>query len=390
MSERIKDLSNDLAGITVVSLEQAVAAPYVSVRLAEAGARVIKIERAEGDFARHYDSLVLGQSAYFVWLNAGKESVVLDLRQPQDKQLLDSMLAQADIFIQNLAPGALQRLGFDPDLLRTQYPELIICSISGYGETGPYRDQKAYDLLIQAETGLCSVTGIGEELTRVGVSVSDIAAGMTAYQEILQALFARQRDPQHAGRQINVSLFHATADWMNVPYLQHRYGNFTPANHGLKHPSIAPYGAFLCCDNKAVLISIQNDVEWRSLCSQVLDDLEMADDPRFVSNQLRVEHRQVLDALVGDVFGRHTREQIIEKLNLARIAFGRLSDLNDLAEHPQNRYRTVETGNGQVNMLGRGAEVAGRKTDGLNDAVLTVPAVGEHTAQITAEFGKTV
>ncbi|MFT4721810.1 MAG: crotonobetainyl-CoA:carnitine CoA-transferase CaiB-like acyl-CoA transferase [Candidatus Azotimanducaceae bacterium] len=377
---------NDLAGITVVSLEQAVAAPYVSGRLAEAGARVIKIERAEGDFARHYDSLVLGQSAYFVWLNAGKESVVLDLRQPQDKQLLDAMLAQADIFIQNLAPGALQRLGFDPERLQEQHPELIICSISGYGETGPYRDQKAYDLLIQAETGLCSVTGVGEELTRVGVSVSDIAAGMTAYQEILQALFTRERDPQRAGRHINVSLFHATADWMNVPYLQHRYGDFTPANHGLKHPSIAPYGAFACGDNKAVLISIQNDVEWRNLCRDVLDDMAMADDPRFVSNQSRVEHRQALDALISDVFYRHTREQIIEKLNAARIAFGRLSDLGDLAQHPQNRYRDVDTANGRVVMLGRGAQIVERQADDALQAS-KLPEVGEHTASVRAEFG---
>jgi len=377
---------NDLAGITVVSLEQAVAAPYVSGRLAEAGARVIKIERAEGDFARHYDSLVRGQSAYFVWLNAGKESVVLDLRQPQDKQLLDAMLAQADIFIQNLAPGALQRLGFDPERLQEQHPELIICSISGYGETGPYRDQKAYDLLIQAETGLCSVTGVGEQLTRVGVSVSDIAAGMTAYQEILQALFTRERDPQRAGRHINVSLFHATADWMNVPYLQHRYGDFTPANHGLKHPSIAPYGAFACGDNKAVLISIQNDVEWRNLCRDVLEDIAMAEDPRFVSNQLRVEHRQALEALVGEVFYRHSREQIIEKLNAARIAFGRLSDLGDLAQHPQNRYRDVDTANGRVVMLGRGAQIVERGADDARQAS-RLPEVGEHTVSIRAEFG---
>jgi crotonobetainyl-CoA:carnitine CoA-transferase CaiB-like acyl-CoA transferase len=377
---------NDLVGITVVSLEQAVAAPYVSGRLAEAGARVIKIERPEGDFARHYDSLVLGQSAYFVWLNAGKESVVLDLRQPQDKQLLDAMLAQADIFIQNLAPGALQRLGYDPELLQEQHPELIICSISGYGETGPYRDQKAYDLLIQAETGLCSVTGVGEELTRVGVSVSDIAAGMTAYQEILQALFTRERDPQRAGRHINVSLFHATADWMNVPYLQHRYGDFTPANHGLKHPSIAPYGAFLCADNKAVLISIQNDVEWRNLCRDVLNDIAIADDPRFGGNPLRVEHRQALDALISDVFYRQTREQIIEKLNAARIAFGRLSDLGDLAQHPQNRYRDVDTANGRVVMLGRGAQIVERQADDALQAA-KIPEVGEHTVSVRAEFG---
>ena len=228
---------NDLDGITVVALEQAVAAPYASGRLAEAGARVIKIEREDGDFARNYDDFVKGQSAYFVWLNAGKESVTLNLKSPDDAELLLNMLAKADVFIQNLAPGALARLGFDPADLRRRFPALIICSISGYGEDGPYRTQKAYDLLIQAETGLCSVTGIGEELTRVGVSVSDISAGMTAYQEILQALFARERDPANQGRLINVSLFHATADWMNVPYLQHQYGGFSPQNSGLRHLS---------------------------------------------------------------------------------------------------------------------------------------------------------
>jgi crotonobetainyl-CoA:carnitine CoA-transferase CaiB-like acyl-CoA transferase len=272
-------------------------------------------------------------------------------------------------------------------MLRTRHPELIICSISGYGETGPYRDQKAYDLLIQAETGLCSVTGIGEALTRVGVSVSDIAAGMTAYQEILQALFARERDPKRAGRQINVSLFHATADWMNVPYLQYRYGDFTPGNHGLKHPSIAPYGAFLCGDDKAVLISIQNDVEWRSLCLTVLGNIEIADDPRFIDNNARVKHRQVLDDLVGEAFYRYTRDEIIDKLNVARIAFGRLSDLDDLTRHPQNRYREVETPNGHVMMLGRGAQVPGQEPDDVQGP-RKLPAIGEHTNSIRAEFGE--
>ncbi|MDA0977940.1 MAG: CaiB/BaiF CoA-transferase family protein [Proteobacteria bacterium] len=373
----------DLAGITVVALEQAVAAPYVSGRLAEAGARVIKIEREDGDFARGYDSLVKDQSAYFVWLNAGKESVVLDLKSPKDADILKNMLATADIFIQNLAPGALARLGFDPPALQAEYPSLIICSISGYGEEGPFRDQKAYDLLIQAETGLCSITGINDELTRVGVSVSDISAGMTACQEILQALFARERDPQKKGRLINVSLFHATADWMNVPYLQHRYGGFTPGNHGLKHPSIAPYGAFACRDGRQVLISIQNEREWLSLCSVALGQPELATDPRFVNNSLRVEHRDELEAILSDLFAEQDREAMIDQLNQAKIAFGRVSTLDDLVHHPQNRYRTIETGNGTVEALGRGAAVEGKLKE-----TLKIPALGQDNEKIRKEFGK--
>ncbi|MEJ6682527.1 MAG: CaiB/BaiF CoA-transferase family protein [SAR86 cluster bacterium] len=373
----------DLSGITVVSLEQAVAAPYVSGRLAEAGARVIKIERPEGDFARGYDQFVLGQSAYFVWLNAGKESVTLDLRDDNDKALLRNMLTTADVFIQNLAPGALARLGFDPELLRVEHPALVICSISGYGEEGPYRLQKAYDLLIQAETGLCSITGIGEELTRVGVSVSDISAGMTAYQSILQALFARERDPDRAGRLINVSLFHSTADWMNVPYLQHRYGHFTPANHGLKHPSIAPYGAFACSDGKAVLISIQNEREWQTLCEQVLQNAGLATESRFQDNAARVAHRQELDELVGQYFIGFTRDHMIKLLDDARIAFGRLSDLDDLQHHPQNRYRKIETHDGIVEALGRGAV-----TSSDVPVTLKLAALGEHNHPLRVEFGK--
>lgn len=372
---------SDLEGITVISLEQAVAAPYVSGRLAEAGARVIKIERQDGDFARNYDNYVEGQSAYFVWLNAGKQSITLDLRDPGDASLLKRMLATADVFIQNLAPGALARLGFDPVELNQTFPALIICSISGYGEAGPYRDQKAYDLLIQAETGLCSITGVGDELTRVGVSVSDISAGMTALQEILQALFARQRDPENKGRLINVSLFHSTADWMNVPYLQHEYGGFTPQNSGLQHPSIAPYGAFVCSDGRQVLISIQNEREWLIFCREVLGDEKIAKNSRFKDNSARVAHRPELDALVSQRFAASPREVIIEKLTRANIAFGRLSNLDDLAAHPQNRYRDIDTPGGAVRALGRGAEKPGQETPRLR-----VPTIGEHTQQLRDEY----
>ena len=373
---------NDLEGITVIALEQAVAAPYVSGRLAEAGARVIKIERAEGDFARQYDQLVRGQSAYFVWLNAGKESVTLNLKDSSDAALFRNMLASADVFIQNLAPGALGRLGFQQEQLTKDFPELIICSISGYGEIGPYRTQKAYDLLIQAEAGLCSVTGIDEELTRVGVSVSDISAGMTAYQDILQALFARERDPENKGRIINVSLYHATADWMNVPYLQHRYGQFTPQNHGLKHPSIAPYGAFVCGDAKQILFSIQNEREWKDLCHQVLEDDTLIRHEHFSNNSRRLKHRGELEQLIVENFSAFDREQIIERLAAANIAYGRVSDLDDLANHPQNRFRNIDTPNGNVKALGRGAVIEGK-----TNKTLSVPELGQHNKNVRAEFG---
>lgn len=373
--------SQDLTGITVVALEQAVAAPYASGRLAEAGARVIKIERPDGDFARRYDGLVREQSAYFVWLNAGKESVTLDLREPEDAALLRRLLAATDVFIQNLAPGALGRLGFDPDALREAHPSLIVCSISGYGSSGPYRDQKAYDLLVQAESGLSAITGIGGQGTRVGVSVADISAGTTAHGEILQALFARERDPQRRGRHIEVSLFHAIGDWMNVPYLQHRYGGFTPRNEGLQHPSIAPYGAFTCADGGQILISVQNEREWQTLAARVLERPELAADPRFSGNAQRVAHRSELDGLIQNILGAQARSVVVEKLAAAKIAYGRISTLADLSQHPQNRYRTIDTVNGPVDALDRGAVVS----DG-DKPTLAVPTLGEHTERIRWEF----
>ena len=373
----------DLSGITVIAIEQALAAPYTSGRLAEAGARVIKIERDEGDFARHYDDFVNGESAYFVWANGGKESVTLNLKTETDADLLRSMLQSADVLLQNLVPGALSRLGFDLEELHQQHPSLIICSVSGYGEDGPYRDQKAYDLLIQAESGLCSITGTGNQLTRVGVSVSDISAGMTAYQEILQALFARERDPERRGRIINVSLFQSTVDWMNVPYLQHHHGGFTPQNHGLKHPSIAPYGAFTCGDNKQILISIQNEREWQNLCEIALGDPDMARDERFSSSTRRLENRQVLDDQIEAVFRQDDRETVIQKLAAAGIAYGRLSDLDDLATHPQVKFREIDIAGKIFQLLDRGAEVAGKLRK-----VLKLPSLGQDNEKIRKEFSK--
>ncbi|WP_332118628.1 CaiB/BaiF CoA-transferase family protein [Azorhizobium caulinodans] len=373
-------MAGDLDGILVVSVEQAVAAPYVSGRLAEAGARVIKVERPEGDFARGYDHLVQGESAYFVWLNRGKESVCLDLRLEADKALLADLIAKADVFIQNLAPGAAARLGFDPEALRAAHPRLITCSISGYGEEGPYRDLKAYDLLVQAETGLSSITGTAEEMARVGVSVCDIAAGMTAFQSILQALYARERTGQ--GRHIAVSLFHALADWMNVPYLQYAYGGRTPPRAGLSHPTIAPYGAYACGDGRSVLFSIQNEREWAAFCDEVLHAHQLADDPRFRDNSARVAARPALDAVIAEVFGTLGRDEVVARLEAARIAYGRVSTLADLAAHPQNRYVSVETPSGPVRMLGAGALV-----DGMLPQPGPVPALGAQTQAVRAEFG---
>ena len=372
---------NDLEGITVVALEQAVAAPYASGRLADAGARVIKIERAEGDFARGYDDLVHGESAYFVWLNRGKQSIRLDIKDDADRALLERMLAKADVFIQNLAPGAVERLGLGAESLRVRHPRLIWCGISGYGSEGPYRDQKAYDLLVQAESGLCAINGTEHGSARVGVSVCDIAAGMTAFQAILQGLFARERTGE--GRTIEVSLFHAMADWMNVPYLQARYGGKPPARVGLKHPSIAPYGAYTCADGKAVLISIQNEREWQRLCELVLDEPALATQPEFASNTRRVTNRKRLEERVEASFAALPREAMIDKLTTARIAFGRLSDLDDLIAHPQNRLISVQTSAGQIEMLAPGAVI-----NGTQQAYGEVPALGSDDAALRAEFSQ--
>ncbi|MDB2324409.1 CoA transferase [Alphaproteobacteria bacterium] len=382
MNSGVKDLAGgtDLEGITVIAVEQAVAAPYASSRLADAGARVIKIERAEGDFARNYDALVNGDSAYFVWLNRGKQSVCLDLKAEGDKALLAAMIAKADVFIQNLAPGAVERMGFGLDELLEKHPALICCSITGYGRDGPYAEQKAYDLLVQAESGLCAVNGTQHDAARVGVSVCDIAAGMQSFQAIMQALYARTRTGK--GRIIDVSLYHAMADWMNVPYLQTRYGGKPPARVGLRHPTIAPYGAYMCQDDKAVLISIQNEREWKRLCSDVLDNEATASDVRFSSNNKRVANRDQLEEIVVSVFASMEREAIIERLRGAGIAFGRLTDLDDLTAHPQNRFITVQSDGGEVELMAPGSVIRGASA-----AYGPVPSLGQHDAAIRAEFG---
>lgn len=372
----------DLDGILVVALEQAVAAPFASSRLADAGARVIKIERPEGDFARGYDSLVMGESAYFVWLNRGKQSIRLDVKRAEDCAILQAMIARADIFIQNLAPGAAQRLGFGAVELTAKYPGLIYCSVSGYGEDGPYRNHKAYDLLIQGECGLLAINGTPEEAARVGISVCDIAAGETAYGAIMRALFARARTGK--GRAIEVSLFHTLADWMNVPYLQARYGNAPPQRMGVRHPTIAPYGAFACADGKEVILAIQNEREWVRLCADVLGDAALATDPRFASNRQRVANRPVLDAAVAGVLAKLSRAQAMAKLQAGGIAYGGVSSLDDLIAHPQRQTVSVATPSGEVELLAPGARIA----DAQPLALAPVPGLGDHDVELRREFGE--
>jgi itaconate CoA-transferase len=432
-----------LSGLLVVSLEQAVAAPMCTCRLADAGARVIKVERPEGDFARYYDKLAVphrataanaaatdskraapasppplagegqgggmqqdskarahplptppphagegadrasgeegeGQSAYFVWLNRGKQSLVLDLARESDKALLAAIIAKADVLVQNLKPGAIAKLGFPLDQLRRAHPRLVICSISGYGEEGPYAARKAYDMLVQAESGLASVTGSPEAPARVGVSVCDIAAGMYAYEAILEALYARERSGD--GAAISISMFDAMADWMSVPLIQYE-GGAPPKRIGLAHTSIAPYGAFTTKDGADILISIQSDREWRVLAERVLGDKALAADPAFATNVERVKRRAETDARVAGVFGVTDEAALTQKLAEHDIAFARVNATGDLAVHPQLSRIAVDTPSGAVSYPAPPA-----RTDAAVRRYGAVPALGAHTAQIWAEF----
>lgn len=369
-----------LEGLLVVSLEQAVAAPTCSCRLSDAGARVIKIERPEGDFARGYDTLAHGESAYFVWLNRGKESVVLDLTKADDKALLERMLAQADVFIQNLKPGAVGKLGFAIERLRGDYPKLICCSISGFGETGPYANRKSYDLLVQAESGLASITGGPEAPARVGVSVTDVACGMNAYEAVLEAIIGRGRTGQ--GAAISVSLFDAMADWMTVPLLHHEGGR-SPKRLGLAHPSIAPYGVFKSRDGADILISIQNDREWRILAAAVIGDAALAADPKFATVRSRVEHRGDTDGKVAAAFAAMDAAILSKKLLAADIAFARVNDVAGLIAHPHLRRISVETPHGPVSYPAPAPLRDQPRQYGR------IPALGEHTEAVKKEFSGT-
>lgn len=372
-------MTKPLEGLLVVALEQAVAAPYCSSRLADAGARVIKIERAEGDFARKYDHVVHGESAYFVWLNRGKESLVLDIKQEDDKALLNRILSKADVFIQNLSPGAADRAGFGSDSLRDEFPRLITCDISGYGEDGDYRDMRAYDLLVQAETGLASITGTPESPGRVGVSVCDIAAGMSAYQALLEALL--ERGVTGKGKGLSVSLFDGMADWMTVPLLHYDYGGKAPGRVGLRHPSIAPYTGFQTKDGNTIVISIQNEREWQRLTALVLNQPNWATNGPYKDAASRVANRDRLEDEISRVFGALTTAELREKLTEAKIAFGQVNGVSELSSHPALRRVVVETPTGPVEMPAPPV-----KTKGQEPSLGPVPGIGEQSQAIRREF----
>ncbi len=372
-------MQDPLHGITVVALEQAVAAPLCTMRLAEAGARVIKIERADGDFARRYDDVVHGESAYFVWLNRGKQSIALDLKDAGDAALLSRMIAASDVFIQNLAPRAAARAGFDSARLRAIHPRLITCDISGYGDEGPYHDMKAYDLLVQCESGLASITGAAAAPGRVGVSVADICCGMNAHAAILEALFTREQTGSGSG--IAVSLFDGLADWMAVPLLHYDYAGKAPARVGLAHPSIAPYGEFVLAGGQSILIAVQNEREWRALCS-ALNREAMLEDPRFLSNVQRVANREVLDMEIGVALSSICGANLVDTLKAAGIAFGFVNDVGRLSTHPQLRRVSVNAPSGPVDVPAPPVRWANREPSRGS-----VPALDSHGRAIRAEFG---
>jgi crotonobetainyl-CoA:carnitine CoA-transferase CaiB-like acyl-CoA transferase len=368
-----------LAGVLVVALEQAVAVPYCTARLADAGARVIKVERTGGDFARGYDSAVHGESAYFVWLNRGKESIALELKSPDDTQLLDRMIARADVFVQNLAPGAAARLGLGSRELRNRHPRLITCDVSGYGEDGPYAALKAYDLLIQCETGLASITGAPAEAGRVGVSVADICCGANAHAAILQALYERERSG--TGQGVAVSLFDGLADWMSVPLLFHDYTGRAPARMGLHHASIAPYGAYRTGDGSQIVIAVQNEREWQALCRDVLRSEALRTDPRFASNSERCAHRSALDAAINGVLETMPRDTLEARLRQAQVAYGALNSVADLSRHPQLRRIEVATPSGPASLPAPPCRWTGR-----HFRPGPVPALDEHGEMLRREF----
>jgi formyl-CoA transferase len=355
-----------LEGITVIAVEQAVAAPFCSSRLADAGAHVIKVERPEGDFARGYDAAAKGQSSYFVWLNRGKDSAIVDLATKEGRSQLERLIAGADVLLQNLKPGSMDKLGFSLDRLKEDYPSLICCTITGYGDEGPYAHRKAYDLLIQAESGLASITGGPEGPSRVGLSIVDIATGATAHAAILEALIARSRTAK--GADIRISMFDVMADWLAVPLINSEAGQ-PPQRIGLAHPSIAPYGVFRSKDGKDILISIQSEREWKKLCAEVLDQPDLPNDPRFANMVERVKNRQLTDGIVGNSFASMTRDELLQRLSDADIAFAEVNTMADLAHHPHLRRIAVDTPKGVVSYPAPAAIVVGepRRYGGVPD-----------------------
>ncbi|MEU3984070.1 CaiB/BaiF CoA-transferase family protein [Streptomyces sp. NPDC026672] len=378
--------SPPLTGVTVISLEQAVAAPFATRQLADLGARVIKVERPDGgDFARRYDESVHGQSSYFVWLNRSKESLTLDLKDARGRAVLADLLDSADVLVQNLGPGAARRLGVDAATLAGRHPRLIVCTVSGYGQDGPWADRKAYDLLVQCETGLVSLTGDPEAMAKAGISVADIAAGMYAYSGILTALYRRATSGEVSA--VDVSLFEALAEWMGSPAYYTAYSGHQPARAGLRHATIAPYGPCTTADGQTVLIAVQNEREWHALCRDVLGRPELVDDPRFATNTARVTHREALDALVADRVAQLATDEVLHLLDRAGVANARLNSVSQFLDHPvltgRDRWRAVGTPGGDVDAL-----LPPTTLTGTEPVMNPVPALGEHTEAVLRTLGR--
>ncbi len=374
-----------LEAITVVALEQALSAPLATRHLADLGARVIKVERpGTGDFARAYDETVQGLSAYFVWANRSKESLTLNLKHPRAGEILARLLERADVFVQNLAPGATERLGLGAETLLSRYPRLIVCDISGYGDSGPYRDQKAYDLLIQSEAGLVSVTGTPETPSKVGISIADISAGMYAFSGILTALY--QREKTGRGARLEISMFEALAEWMSQPLYYAHYGGRAPERTGASHATISPYGPFVAGDGKSVMLGLQNEREWAAFCEQVLRQAELIRDPRFDTNSRRVANREALAEIIHQVFATMSVEEVKARLDQVQIAHAQMNALEEVWHHPQlasrQRWREVTTPAGPIHAL-----LPPITLSGCEVRMDAVPALGEHTGAVLKELG---
>ncbi|MCP5229600.1 CaiB/BaiF CoA-transferase family protein [Accumulibacter sp.] len=374
-----------LDGITVVTLEHAIAAPFCTRQLADLGARVIKVERPRtGDFARAYDERVRGLASHFVWTNRSKESLTLDVKHTEAQAILARLLAAADVLVQNLAPGAAARLGLSYEALREAHPRLIVCDISGYGGNGPYRDKKAYDLLIQSESGFLSVTGLPDAPAKAGCSIADISAGMYAQSNILAALLQRGRSG--CGCHIEVSMLESMVEWMSYPLYYAFDGAPPPPRAGAAHATIFPYGPFTAGDGKTVMLGLQNEREWQVFCARVLERPELASDPRFASNSLRTQARRELHALIDASFAQLTSEQLVARLDAAQIANARMNDMHEVWEHPQlkarGRWREVDTPSGPIPALLPPGEV-----DAFTPRMDAVPALGQHSDAILRELG---
>jgi crotonobetainyl-CoA:carnitine CoA-transferase CaiB-like acyl-CoA transferase len=377
-------MTGPLHGITVIAVEQAIAAPFATRQLADLGARVIKVERpGTGDFARAYDATVRGLASHFVWVNRSKESLTLDLKTGEAAGVLRRLVARADVFIHNLAPGAMARLGFDSASLRRDHPRLVVCEVSGYGRSGPYREKKAYDLLVQSEAGLVSITGTPGTPSKVGISIADIAAGMYAFSGILAALLRRERTGE--GAALDVSLFDSLAEWMGYPAYFTEYGGTQPERTGARHAAIAPYGPYAAGDGKIVYLGLQNEREWTRFCERVLACPELAGDPRFNSNAQRVENSAALDAAIERVVATLTADELVHRLDAAGIANARMNTVREFIDHPQltarDRWRQVDSPAGPIRALAPPFEIGARAAMG------PVPALGQHTDAILRELG---